>query len=116
LVYLGYLGLQIWVRLVGWLADDGLDFSLRLPGLTVHATKFIDEKNHDLRYVLKNRETGEVYFVVMFTLILLDKEKEPEVKERSKREIQESTEKHEENEGKLGKFEWEPEPSAGDVE
>ncbi|KAF4220378.1 hypothetical protein CNMCM8980_005180 [Aspergillus fumigatiaffinis] len=92
------------------------DFSLRLPGLTVHATKFIDEKNHDLRYVLKNRETGEVYFVVMFTLILLDKEKEPEVKERSKREIQESTEKHEENEGKLGKFEWEPEPSAGDVE
>jgi hypothetical protein len=84
--------------------------------LTVHATKFIDEKNHDLRYVLKNRETGEVYFVVMFTLILLDKEKEPEVKERSKREIQESTENNEGNEGKLGKFEWEPEPSAGDVE
>ncbi|KAH2909923.1 hypothetical protein V6Z96_004472 [Aspergillus fumigatus] len=92
------------------------DFSLRLPGLTVHATKFIDEKNHDLRYVLKNRETGEVYFVVLFTLILLDMEKEPEVKERSKQEIQEGTGKHGENEGKLGKFEREPEPSAGDVE
>ncbi|KEY83816.1 hypothetical protein BA78_3757 [Aspergillus fumigatus] len=92
------------------------DFSLRLPGLTVHATKFIDERNHDLRYVLKNRETGEVYFVVLFTLILLDMEKEPEVKERSKQEIQEGTGKHGENEGKLGKFEWEPEPSAGDVE
>lgn len=101
---------------MGWLADDGLDFSLRLPGLTVHATKFIDEKNHNLRYVLKNRETGEVYFVVLFTLILLDKEKEPGVQERSKQEMQEGTEKHEQNEGKLGKFQWEPEPSAGDVE
>jgi hypothetical protein len=84
--------------------------------LTVHATKYIDEKNHDLRYVLKNRKTGEVYFVVLFTLILLEKEEQPEVQERSKQEIRESTKKHEENEGKVGKFEWEPEPSAGDVE
>jgi len=46
------------------------DFSLRLPGFTVHATKYIDEKNHELRYVLKNRSTGDVYFVLLFTLLL----------------------------------------------
>ncbi|RHZ70887.1 hypothetical protein CDV55_104806 [Aspergillus turcosus] len=92
------------------------DFSLRLPGLTVHATKHIDEKNHYLRYVLKNRETDEVYFVVLFTLILVNYDKEPEVKEGAKQETQESTEKNQESEGKLGKFGWEPEPSAADVE
>jgi len=46
------------------------DFSLRLPGFTVYATKYIDEKNHELRYVLKNRSTGDVYFVLLFTLLL----------------------------------------------
>lgn len=30
--------------------------------------KYIDEKTHELRYVLKNRRTGDVYFVVLFTL------------------------------------------------
>lgn len=103
-----------WFADVGWLTM--VDFSLRLPGLTVHATKYIDEKNHYLRYVLKNRETDEVYFVVLFTLILVNTDKEPEVKERAKQEIEESTEKNEESGGKLGKFGWEPEPTAADVE
>lgn len=46
------------------------DFSLRLPGFSLQVTRYIDEKNHELRYVLKNRRTGDVYFVVMFTLII----------------------------------------------
>ena len=46
-----------------------VDFSLRLPGFTVHAVKYIDEKNHYLRYVLKDRNTGQVYLVILFTLV-----------------------------------------------
>lgn len=47
-----------------------LDFSVRLPGLTIHVMRYIDEKNHDLRYVLKDPAIGRVYQVVLFTLIL----------------------------------------------
>ncbi|OAX79617.1 hypothetical protein ACJ72_06063 [Emergomyces africanus] len=46
------------------------DFSLRLPGFSIKVTKYIDAKNHQLRYVLKNKRTGDVYFVVLFTLLL----------------------------------------------
>ncbi|EEQ85478.1 hypothetical protein RJZ56_005449 [Blastomyces dermatitidis] len=46
------------------------DFSLRLPGFKIKVTKYIDAKNHQLRYVLKNKRTGDVYFVVLFTLLL----------------------------------------------
>ncbi|PGH03043.1 hypothetical protein AJ79_07476 [Helicocarpus griseus UAMH5409] len=46
------------------------DFSLRLPGFHIHVAKYIDEKNHQLRYVLKNKRTGDVYFVLTFTLLL----------------------------------------------
>ncbi|EAW06467.1 DUF1769 domain-containing protein [Aspergillus clavatus NRRL 1] len=92
------------------------DFSLRLPGFTVHATKYIDEKNHYLRYVLKDRSTNEVYFVVLFTLVLLGTEEEPGHKERIEQEIQESKARNEQTNGSLGKFDWEPEPAAGDVE
>ena len=36
-------------------------------------------RTHDLRYVLKNKETGDVFFVVVFTLVLKeDVEKEEE--------------------------------------
>ena len=31
-----------------------------------------DRKNHDLRYVMKDKETGNVFFVVVFTLHLKD--------------------------------------------
>lgn len=53
---------------------------------------------------------------MLFTLILVTMDKEPEIKERAKQQTQESTEKNEESEGKLGKFGWEPEPTAADVE
>ncbi|KAK2810679.1 hypothetical protein FQN50_002720 [Emmonsiellopsis sp. PD_5] len=46
------------------------DFTLRLPGFHIPVAKYINEKNHSLRYVLKNRRTGDVYFVVVFTLLL----------------------------------------------
>ncbi|KAJ9294696.1 hypothetical protein DTO271G3_6616 [Paecilomyces variotii] len=49
------------------------DFSLRLPGFNLQVAKYIDEKHHKLRYVLKNRKTGHVYLVVLFTLLLRDR-------------------------------------------
>lgn len=50
--------------------DVYADFSLRLPGFSIKVAKYIDAKNHQLRYVLKNKSTGDVYFVVLFTLLL----------------------------------------------
>lgn len=44
----------------------------------------MDRRSHDLRYTLKDRSTGEVFFVVVFTLIPkedVEKEKEGESKE-----------------------------------
>jgi hypothetical protein len=48
---------------------DFANFSLRLPGFSISVAKYIDEKTHHLRYVLKNRGTGEVLFVVFFKLL-----------------------------------------------
>jgi hypothetical protein len=48
---------------------DFANFSLRLPGFSISVARYIDEKTHHLRYVLKNRGTGEVLFVVFFKLL-----------------------------------------------
>jgi hypothetical protein len=48
---------------------DFANFSLRLPGFSISVAKYIDEKTHHLRYVLKNRATNEVLFVVFFKLL-----------------------------------------------
>jgi hypothetical protein len=48
---------------------DFANFSLRLPGFSISVARYIDEKTHHLRYVLKNRATGEVLFVVFFKLL-----------------------------------------------
>jgi hypothetical protein len=48
---------------------DFANFSLRLPGFSISVAKYIDEKTHHLRYVLKNRATEEVLFVVFFKLL-----------------------------------------------
>lgn len=53
--------------------------SLKLPGFTVKVLPYINDKTHTLRYVFKNRKTGDVYFVVVFTL-LFGKELEDAVK------------------------------------
>lgn len=82
---------------------DFTDFSVRLPGFTLHVMKYVEEKNHELRYTLKDRSTGQVYLAIVFSVVLAEN--------RDKQG--QSTQDKNEN---LGKFDWEPEPSAGDVE
>lgn len=65
--------------------------------------KYVEEKNHELRYTLKDRSTGQVYLAIVFSVVLAEN--------RDKQG--QSTQDKNEN---LGKFDWEPEPSAGDVE
>ncbi|OCL13138.1 DUF1769-domain-containing protein [Glonium stellatum] len=48
---------------------DFANFALRIPGFSISIAKYIDDKTHTLRYVLKNRNTGEVCFLVVFTLL-----------------------------------------------
>lgn len=43
--------------------------SIHLPGFTIPVIGMVDDKLHELRYVLKNVRTGEVYLVVLFTLV-----------------------------------------------
>jgi hypothetical protein len=70
---------------------------------------YIDEKTHSLRYVLKNRATGEVYFVVLFTLVLLEDEGQGSA---AGEQTGAGTGKAEAD----GMFNWEEAPSAADVE
>ncbi|KAF2439398.1 DUF1769-domain-containing protein [Karstenula rhodostoma CBS 690.94] len=48
---------------------DFANFALRIPGFSISVVKYIDDKTHQLRYVLKDRSTDEVLFVVIFTLL-----------------------------------------------
>ena len=41
-------------------------------------------RQHDLRYVLKNKETGDVFFVVVFTLVLKEDLEKEEAAQKSK--------------------------------
>ncbi|PQE18003.1 f-box domain containing protein [Rutstroemia sp. NJR-2017a BVV2] len=57
---------------------DFNNFALKLPGFSMPIMKYWDgqglrkeqKRSHTLRYVMKNRKTGEVLFVVLFTLYL----------------------------------------------
>lgn len=51
---------------------DFNDFSLKLPGFSLNVIKYIDSKTHELRYTLKNKSTGDIYAVVLFTLLFGD--------------------------------------------
>ncbi|KAI9924627.1 hypothetical protein MW887_006901 [Aspergillus wentii] len=97
---------------------DFNDFSIRLPGITsIHVIRYIDVKDHHhLRYVLKDRNTNQVYLVVLFTLVRLGTEDEPVHKERIANDIHQIQERNDQNEGKLGTLEWDPEQSASDVD
>ena len=44
-------------------------FALKLPGFSIKVIKYIDDKSHTLRYVFKNRQTGDVYLCVNFNLL-----------------------------------------------
>ncbi|KAL4942058.1 hypothetical protein BDV06DRAFT_212167 [Aspergillus oleicola] len=85
---------------------DFNEFTLRLPGFNINALHYIDEKTHSLRYVLKNRSTDDVYLVVVFTLVHATEQEDGTSQGAS----------GERDKGKSGRFEWEAEPSAGDVE
>ena len=69
-----------------------LSFLLYLRGsagrLTRRTAAADTRRTHDLRYVLKNKDTGDVFFVVVFTLVLKeDVEKaEQEEEEKAKKE------------------------------
>ena len=62
------------------------DFTLRLPGYHLQIGKYIDAKNHSLRYVLKNIKTGDVHFVVLFILELEEQDEEGEEGEEEESE------------------------------
>ncbi|TID26555.1 hypothetical protein E2P81_ATG01025 [Venturia nashicola] len=47
-------------------------FALKLPGFSLKVMKYINDKTHVLRYVFKNRQSDEVYFVVNITLLFGD--------------------------------------------
>ncbi|KAL4784559.1 hypothetical protein BJX76DRAFT_326923 [Aspergillus varians] len=83
---------------------DFNEFTLRLPGFNINALHYIDEKTHSLRYVLKNRASGEVYLVVLFTLVHENDNQNPE------------SEPEQQEKAKENRFDWEEEPSAADVE
>jgi hypothetical protein len=49
-----------------------LDFgncALKLPGFSLNVIKYVDQKSHCLRYVFKNRETGNVFLNVNIALL-----------------------------------------------
>lgn len=48
---------------------DFANFALRLPGFSISVARYVDEKTHHLRYVLKNRKTEEALLVVIFRLL-----------------------------------------------
>ena len=58
---------------------DFNDFSLKLPGFSLNVIRYVDSKTHELRYTLKNKTSGEIYCVVLFTLLFGDELKEAEV-------------------------------------
>jgi hypothetical protein len=65
---------------------DFANFALRIPGFSISVVRYIDDKTHQLRYVLKNRATGECLFVVIFTLLFgqsLEQKLETERKEET---------------------------------
>jgi hypothetical protein len=45
------------------------NFALKLPGFSIRVIRYIDEKSHTLRYVFKNRATGDVYMSVNLNLL-----------------------------------------------
>ncbi|KAI0410125.1 hypothetical protein F4802DRAFT_15538 [Xylaria palmicola] len=59
---------------------DFSEFALRLPGFAVPIMKYWDgqglrahhKRSHTLRYVLRNRATGDTYLVILFSLYLKD--------------------------------------------
>lgn len=49
--------------------------SIHLPGFTIPVISMVDDTMNELRYVLKNVKTGEVYLAVLFTVVWDELEK-----------------------------------------
>lgn len=75
---------------------DFNNFALKLPGFSLGFTGYLDGNDY-LRYTLKNKDSGEVYFVVVFTL--LKKEEMDEEVVRKVEEAHEGVEVEKEDEG-----------------
>lgn len=84
-----------------------IDFSVRLPGFNLNVMKYVEKKNHELRYTLKDMSTGQVYLAVLFSVVLPESDDKQEKGDQGE---------NGESSGSLGKFEWEPQPSVSDVE
>jgi len=65
-------------------------FALRLPGFKLHVIKYLNNKTHNLRYVFKNRRTGDAYFVVNIAL-LFGEDMQQALRDEEKRSEQPST-------------------------
>ncbi|MCJ1405638.1 hypothetical protein MMC11_008867 [Xylographa trunciseda] len=48
---------------------DFNQFALKLPGFSLSVLGYLNDKEDTLRYVMKNKSTGDVFFVVVFTLV-----------------------------------------------
>jgi hypothetical protein len=66
------------------------DFSLRLPGFSLQVIKYISERNHKLRYTLKDKKSNKVILVVLLRLLLHDTPEE--IHERSSPEYESAEE------------------------
>lgn len=58
------------------------NFALKLPGFSINVIKYVDQKSHCLRYVFKNKGTGDIYFNINFHLLWGDKLETEIAKER----------------------------------
>ena len=67
---------------------------------------YVDEKNHDLRYVLKDTTTDRVYLVVLFTLVLRGSDEEPEHRQHVDNGLHEVMAEKQKSNGSLGRFDW----------
>ena len=62
---------------------DFNDFALNLPGgFHLNVISYVDSKTHELRHTLKNRKTGDVYAVVLFSLLFGEELRAAEEEER----------------------------------
>lgn len=99
---------------------DFNDFSLKLPGFTLNVIAYVDSKTHELRYALKNMKNGDVYCIVMFTLLFGEELEEVATKEggdNTGHDVEDLIEKAKLKNEDAKKDEIdEPEPSADDVD
>lgn len=96
-------------------------FALKLPGFSVKVIKYIDDKSHTLRYVFKNRQTGDIYLCVNFNLLWGEKlekvikEDEGQIKALAGAEIDGAEEVSKQNSAKTGGNEPSEPPSDAEV-